>query len=339
MKKMFWMLGVAVAALTSCTSDEVVEMNPTATIQFESFVNRGTRSVTAVENPDNANDGDLNGLKKFYVFGYYGDGSSVFTNVPVSKVEGGNSIVWNYGSAKPWAANQTYQFAAYATKNDSEHLDADFTGGVLTFNDFAVTDDRDLVIAYVQNHSAGSDVALNFQHKLAKVLFTFTNKSEDGLKMRIEGLKFELKQTGNYDSSSPNEWTVNSSVAETELTFNDTPANTYIAVDDNHATNQHFVLPQQLGTIKASFVAKYYDEYNNLVETIPYTDIVLGGETVTGLDGEYWKPGYAYNYTADLPVTPTYIKFTVTVEPNWENGSGDTGTSNVDNTGNGSITF
>ena len=27
MKKMFWMLGVAVAALTSCTNDEVVEVN------------------------------------------------------------------------------------------------------------------------------------------------------------------------------------------------------------------------------------------------------------------------------------------------------------------------
>ena len=340
MNKMLLVHSVAVAALTSCTSDEVVEVNSTATIQFESFVNRGTRSVTAVENPDNVNDGNLSGLKKFYVFGYYGNGSSVFNNVSVTKVEGGNSIVWNYGSAKPWAANQRYQFAAYATKNDSEELNANFANGVLTFNDFAVTDDRDLVIAYVQDHQAGRDVALNFQHKLAKVLFTFTNKSEDGLQMRIEDLKFKLKQTGNYNSSSPNEWTVNSSVAETELTFNDTPADTYIDVDGNHVTNQHFVLPQQLGTIKASFVAKYYDEYNNLVETIPYTDIILGGETVQELTGEYWKPGFAYNYTADLPVTPTYIKFTVTVEPNWENGGGDTGTSNVDKTtGNGSISF
>lgn len=108
MKKMLLVLGVAVAALTSCTSDEVVEVNSTATIQFESFVNRGTRSVTAVENPDNVNDGNLSGLKEFYVFGYYGNGSSVFNNVSVTKVEEGNSIVWNYGSAKPWAADQIY---------------------------------------------------------------------------------------------------------------------------------------------------------------------------------------------------------------------------------------
>ena len=51
MKKMLLMLGVAAAAMTSCTNDEVVEMNPTATIQFETFVNKGTRATIDVTNP------------------------------------------------------------------------------------------------------------------------------------------------------------------------------------------------------------------------------------------------------------------------------------------------
>lgn len=344
MKKMLLVLGVAAAAMTSCTSDEVLEMNPTNAIKFESFVNRGTRSVTSVTSPDNTADGTYNGLKSFYVFGYYDDNKEVFDEVLVEKVENTtsnpSSIEWNYGTPKPWASGQTYQFAAYATANESTDLNAVFSSGVLSFSNFAVTDGSDLVIAYVNDHSAGSDVNLSFKHKLAKVKFTFTNNSnaDDNLTMQVSPVTFSLVQTGSYENSPGNfEWTV-SGVEKTELEFNEKPNSTFVTQGNSCTTFEHLVLPQKLGSIKASFTASYYDEYGGLVKTITYSDIVLGGEAVDGLDGEYWKPGYAYNYTASLPVSPSHIKFTVISVEDWDEGNGDTGTAEVDGT-TGSVTF
>lgn len=337
MKKMFLMLGVAAAAMTSCTSDEVLEMNPTNTIKFESFVNRGTRSVTPVTSPDNTADGTYVGLKSFYVFGYYGTNNVVFDEVLVTKVENTtsnpSSIEWNYGTPKPWASGGIYQFAAYATANESTNLNADFSSGVLSFSNFAVTDASDLVIAYVNDHRAGSDVNLSFKHKLAKVKFTFTNNSnpDDNLTMQVSDVTFSLVQTGDYNSSVKNEWTVKSGVAETELVFTENPNSTLVAQGSSCTTFEHFVLPQQLGSITASFTASYYDEYGGLVKTITYNNIVLGGEAVDGLNGEYWKPGYAYNYTASLPVSPSHIKFNVISVEGWEGSEVDGIT--------GSITF
>ena len=44
MKKSFFVLGVAVAALASCTNEEVVDMPQSRAIQFGTFVNHSTRS-------------------------------------------------------------------------------------------------------------------------------------------------------------------------------------------------------------------------------------------------------------------------------------------------------
>lgn len=348
MKKMLLVLGVAAAAMTSCTSDEVLEMNPTNTIKFESFVNRGTRAVTSVTSPDNTADGTYSGLKSFYVFGYYDTDNVVFDEVLVTKVENTtsnpSSIEWSYGTPIPWASEQTYQFAAYATANESTDLNASFAKvddkPVLSFSNFAVTDESDLVIAYVNNHRAGSDVDLNFKHKLAKVKFTFTNNSnaDDNLTMKVSDVTFSLVQTGDYNSSVKNEWTVKSGVAETELVFTENPNSTFVVQGNSCTTFEHLVLPQKLGSIKAAFTASYYDEYGGLVKKITYSDIVLGGEAVDDLDGEYWKPGYAYNYTAHLPVSPSHIKFNVISVDGWSEGSGDNGNATVDDT-TGSITF
>ena len=84
MKKMLLVLGVAAAAMTSCTSDELIEVNQSSLIKFEPFVNKGTRSVT-----------DTDGrITKFYVYGCHTEGSVVsdFVNVPVTK----SNSEWGY---------------------------------------------------------------------------------------------------------------------------------------------------------------------------------------------------------------------------------------------------
>ena len=110
MKKMLLVLGVAAAAMTSCTSDEVVEMNPANAIKFESFVNKGTR---AVENVVNTSGTEV-GLQKFFVFGTHGSNND-FINTPVTY----NGSGWEYtdGGDRYWVV-ATYKFGAYATTNN-----------------------------------------------------------------------------------------------------------------------------------------------------------------------------------------------------------------------------
>ena len=67
MKKSFLMLGVAVAALASCSNEEVVDMPQSRAIQFETFVNHSTRSSVTETTEEN--------LNKFFVFGNYGEGT------------------------------------------------------------------------------------------------------------------------------------------------------------------------------------------------------------------------------------------------------------------------
>ena len=142
MKKSLLLLGVAVAAITSCTNDEVLEMNPQTTISFDSHVNKGTRAVTQTTNAD---------IEKIYVYGSYGE-TDVFTNVEVSKV----GTDWTYTNPVAWTANN-YKFAAYATANSSSKLTSNITydkaNGSLTFADYVANNANDLVasVASVNN--------------------------------------------------------------------------------------------------------------------------------------------------------------------------------------------
>lgn len=68
MKKSLFVLGVAVAALASCTQSEVLEVAENRAIQFNTFVNNNTKAVTEINAAD--------GLTSFYVFGYHGDNTS-----------------------------------------------------------------------------------------------------------------------------------------------------------------------------------------------------------------------------------------------------------------------
>ena len=80
MKKSFFVLGVAVAALASCTNEEVVDMPQSRAIQFGTFVNHSTRSSVTETTEQN--------LQKFFVFGNYDDSwTSVYTNVQVDRSE------------------------------------------------------------------------------------------------------------------------------------------------------------------------------------------------------------------------------------------------------------
>lgn len=339
MKKMFWMLGVAVAALTSCTNDEVVEVNQSNLIKFESFVNKGTRAVTEETETTTAR------LSQFYVFGGYGANyTNVFDNVAF--VKDGSTTEWKPSDTKneaEWTAN-TYYFAAYANKNSSDQFTAttnvSFDANGLKFINYVVSDNEDLVAALsgeVDNTDLGNKaVALTFKHMLSQVKFTFknTDASHTMSVSNISVSNVNNKGTGTLTDSG---------ISWTDLSVDNNYALSYAGTTEKVAAKGYYdpdyqmVIPQNLNTsskeIKITFTITFYDNNDAVVSTETFSNVslVYDNDKTEGEDNKNftaWEPGYKYNYTANFPADPKTIRFTVTKVEDWENQTaiGDNGT-------------
>ncbi|MBQ4519880.1 MAG: fimbrillin family protein [Bacteroidaceae bacterium] len=205
MKKQFLLLGLAVAAMTSCTSDEVLEqVQPTKqAIGFESFVNKTTRAITTTDAPgQTGTDGAISaisGLSKFFVHGFYGNDAVVFNGIPVTRAITDGKAPWSYDldtntnedDLAYWTRN-IYQFGAYANGNNTDPIaGVEFVMGPstvdLTIPSYTVTDNNDLVADIVTVDNSGltnPKVDLSFEHMLTKVRFTVIN-NDAKYKMRI----------------------------------------------------------------------------------------------------------------------------------------------------------
>ena len=212
MMKNLFLLGLAVAAMTSCTNDEVVEMKQPSqkAIGFESFVNKGTRALAETNSS----------ISKIYAYGYYNSSVEVFKNLTVKK--SGN--IWEYdldsetdGIQVAYWTKNLYQFGAYAIGNaaDSYSYTSSITqkdpdtgeettetvvnSNVVTFEEsdntvnltipkYKVDDTRDLVadIVTCDNTSLTYTGTVNFSFKnlLTKVKFIVKN-NDNKYKMRI----------------------------------------------------------------------------------------------------------------------------------------------------------
>ena len=326
MKKSILMLGLAVAAMTSCTNDEVVEMNQNNVIKFENFVNKGTRVVDNVT---------TSSLKKIYVFGYRENlVDPVFNNQLFSFTGSGDvtsSVFW---------VDDTYFFGAYADGGNGSEIattgsgvpTVSFTsGGVLSFNDYVVDDAKDLVAAVpaeVDNTGlANLPVALTFNHLLSKIKFTFKNTNPNSLTMKVSEISLSaIPNKGDWTSSSATEWT--NPEGSVELTFPGTTSN--VAVNGSYVSIEHLVLPQTLNAnVKANFTIEYYNAESELVDRDLYSVSLLGDGQNPVLST--WEPGKVYNYYSDMPSSPSVITFTIGVTPWADTKVDDTkGDSTVD---------
>ena len=191
MKKSLLVLGVAVAALASCTNEEVVSMPEGHAIGFNSFVNNNTKAVTEVTSLSS---------DQFYVFGRFSsDGSqwsseNLFNNELASK---------NYY----WVQGNQYRFGAYANGQGEDLTDVSFDPSTqtLTFSDYTPNDAKDLLAATgtadASSNIPSDPVSLSFSHMLAQVAFTFN--TEDGDEYEIEISEISIQKaintaTGTY---------------------------------------------------------------------------------------------------------------------------------------------
>jgi len=214
MKKSFFMLGMALVALTSCSESEVLETvddsRQTSAIDFGTWVGNVTRADDT-ENPE------LTALKAgnsagFYVHGKYVsdvakaeenevfDGKSESSHVFWSETATAEGTVgsWGYSPINYWSANSTYKFAAYAPKLPSGTTSSfDYNTNKLTITNFVANGTDNLLVAATgaldsDNYITAKDaketqpeVKFNFKHALSKVTFTFKNGWRNNVTMTL----------------------------------------------------------------------------------------------------------------------------------------------------------
>ena len=355
MKKNLFLLGLAVAAMTSCTNDEVLEQAQPVrkAIGFESFVNKTTRAVVETTN---------DGLSKFFVNGYYmldGDPVEVFTKEAVTKA----GSKWDYAANnyKYWTDNP-YYFAGYAQSNsDNTALSVNFEPGTGANSDKQMFS----IMGHTMNYTAdqttkkidysGTDivadlqsvvgstsqnpgpVSFNFRHLFSKVKFTVYN-TDPIFTMNITDLTINnVKYKGDFISSYYNDW----APLQTDwVPTNDTYENfipvvaedrmapwtdSDIANAASQGSNELLVMPQDLSSVTFSITAEFYSG-SDLVYTLTFDD-----ESIIVDDYDVWMPNTYYNYTIMLPSAASRIEFGAPTVAGWGNAipielnSGDNG--------------
>ena len=321
MKKNLWMLGMAVAALTSCTQSEVVEMPESKVIQFDSFVNRETRETIS----------STDDLDHLFVYGYNtlledDKDYEEATYTQLFNESQLNSPAWthqNPNEEAAWANKRLYRFAAYTNGNQKcpeGVVSFDPQKQILTFTNYEVTD-KDLIADVTDDKfsdddvSSESKVGLNFNHMLARIRFTFTNKSTTN-KIEIHEIVINNvlnKSTGTIDENGVINW------ESTGTKVNKTFEHKILDVSTS-CQLEHYVIPQ---SNEFTVIIKYCTLAAD-GSTLHTNGPTNNGEEVSlayanALGQKIWEPGYVYNYSAELNSSQKKIEFFVETFSAWEN--------------------
>lgn len=320
------MLGVAVAALASCSNEEVVDMPQSRAIQFGTFVNHSTRGSVTETTEKNFN--------KFFVFGNYEESTwtPVYTNVEVNGGTVGGQSVWEPSLNAYWESNEQYRFGAYSdgtAKNNNASFSANEQK--LTFTNYTADNAKDLIVA-MSNVTSETDVttnnpiSLSFYHMLSQVKFTFTNTDSPDYIMKIENIKVNAvktaKGTATYGVEKPTIVWETASVSKEDYDFGTIEDIAEPVIGDSHSKTC-FVIPQGNTDLTVSFTAIFSDGTGEIARNYFTGKLNYQGETENTIKGQ-WTPGFKYNYTVEIngsKIDPNLeqqeIKFKVEAVEGW----------------------
>lgn len=326
MKRSLFMLGVAVAALSSCSNNEVLDIAESNAIKFSNtFVGKPTRSVTAPELT-------TYNLKEMYVFASNEDGN-VFDVNPKLVYRIGETNEWGYDNLVAWKDGKNYNFVAYAGKDLGESVTDNGDNTSLKFSGIVVNGDKDNQFDLLYSNTKSIRAAENgnpmidftFDHLLSMVQFTLKSGFGATTEVKITNFKFYgVKTTGSYDASleSP-AWTSSSSAnneGNTDFKSDGEETAWYKADATKDVVNSWVVIPQ-----------KNVESGN--VEMVKFTVNVVDGESNTPIGTEKtftakipsitWVKGYRYNYIftitpKQMGVTDQYITFDAPEVTEWK---------------------
>lgn len=340
MRKSLLLLGVAVAALASCTQNEVVDIAESNVIKFDNaFVGNATKATAPEITKGNISD--------IYVFAQNaaseaGPGENVFENKHVYKTTAGE---WSYDDLVKWdnTTKTYYKFAAYAGKEltKTANVSFDWNSGLLSFQDLTI--DGDSQYDLLANSTAVTDettagrpkIQFTLNHLLSMVQFTLKSGFGETCKVKIEEFKFYgLKTQGGCSFSSAWNWTLSGNdVTKDDTNFEGAGGDAKaVAASSTESTatdvvESWVVIPQAIQGSGASdpkqmvsFKATVFDGEERLAQ-----------KTLTAsLPVITWKPGFRYNYifTIDIDImdlADDYITFEAPQVTDWDK------TTDIDN--------
>lgn len=325
MKTNLFLLGMAVAAFSSCTNEEVTDVAQNRAIKFNQFVENNTREVTELDNN--------NQLNSFYVFGRFGNAADNY-----------DTQIFNNESQSAqyyWQAGKFYSFGAYANGDEGQltsGVSFKASEGQLTFTNYTPDDTKDLVAAVTKmqcNSDASQQEAvdLTFKHMLSQVKFTFNTTDGEEYQIEISKLKINAVKTstGNIALSESNKVTINwENTSATKEDYDMYPVISDVANENKTASSESkLVIPQdRTDLLKVTFTASITGA--GLNEKADFEATLAVDENIAGIsEANTWMPGYRYNYTATINgdnIKPDLgqqkIKFTVSVDP-WKDATSD----------------
>lgn len=349
MSKKIFLLGMAVAALASCTNEEVMEVAENRAIGFSTFVNNNTRATEDVTSSN---------IKAFWVFGDYANDNNtnvdVFNNVKVTGQSTGNNNTWQSAQTAYWQTGKTYQFAGYADgSNALTNVSFDQANKKLNFTDYTAGD-NDLIAGLATDKSWNGQgnpdkVPFTFKHMLSKITFTFKTKAADTYIMNVTDLKIakptnpEIQSAvapvkianGSITKENDSEkitWNLQSNTQTGEYTYDAIPDYAYGTADATNyfskTTEGHYVIPQGNENLYAIFTVKVSSVGTQSGQA---TTVELGTRIFTvsmkytpsnSSTAEAWEPGKHYNYIAEVNPNNVLddlkpIEFTVTEVNAW----------------------
>ena len=310
MKKYLY-IALAAAALTSCSSDDTLDVQKEAIAFGDAFVENGTRAAT------DPSYGPQNEIKSFTVYGTV-EGVNIFNGATVTKGDAEYGAAWSCPVTQYWVDDADYEFAAVvgATKTNCDN-----TTKMPTSLEYTASNQTDMLYQKVtttgQPTTNGGLVAFTFNHLLAKAKFTFTNTTDHSSVQTGTTYTYDitnLQITNTYGSAVYNVtsgWDVtNSSAVATEFGSITALAN---GTPQECAAEKLLIPGLTSVTVSFKYVIKVND--TKIYETenpVTATATIEGGI----------KANNAYNFNVSLGLN-NKIEFTVTAAPAWVTPTND----------------
>lgn len=313
MKKLFISM-LAVAALASCSQEDVIVADKGDLIGFNSFVENSTRA--ALDPSYSANN-----IQSFKVWGTVNN-VNIYNGAVVSRNNKDYNVAWDCeGNQQYWISGADYVFAGIVDGDKAGVSTTTAVNGLPTSIVYTADGATDLLCqTIVRKAYTGSDiVAFNFTHLLSKVNFTVNNKSTGALDYIFvaRDITFNGAKKGTYTIKYP---TDNGQLVDGnwEITNTDVKTLSPLTVNANVASaelgTEVLFIP---GSYAVDFAVDVY--YKEVTEKNKVTTMAYAGST------QSLEANKAYNFVVNVSLGSS-IQFTVEEQPTWNedvNGDGD----------------
>ena len=326
MKKYLY-IALAAAALTSCSSDDTLELNQEAISFGKAFVGNSTRAT-------DPSYGSENKLTAFKVWGNVistnNTAVGIFADDDVTGTVGENSV-WNCTSkTQYWITDAKYHFAAVVNADEESGkskvtLGADQLPATI---EYTADGSKDLLYAksieYTGKATGNDLVKFDFAHLLSKVKFNLSNTiPTTNNSIAVAQYTYTLTDISITNAITQGTYTVNDTWDDTkkEYIYNGTwtskaaAGQTFDAIEgvtngtNKDCANEKLLIPLENAAVSCK-VNLYYE--GNLISSVTKTT------TIAKLE-----PGCAYSVNVIASLNNT-IQFTVTEDPSWTNADGGT---------------